>query len=68
MSVYEVRAYAALPGILKAAARAAWRDAKHHDGYVYKTLEGSLIERMPAPQIPDEEYVWNVIDPAGLLH
>jgi len=68
MSVYKVRKFETLPGVFKAAARTAWRDAKQGDGYLYKTLGGELIERISAPGVLDDEYVWSVIDPAGLIH
>jgi len=68
MSVYKVRKFETLPGVFKAAARTAWRDAKQGDGYLYKTLAGSLVERIPTPEVLGDEYIWDVIDPAGLIH
>lgn len=68
MSSYKLRPYSELPGILKAAARTAWDAAGATDGYLYKTLSGSLIERLESPEMPDEAYVWSILDPANLIH
>lgn len=47
MSNLKFRPYAQLPGILKAANRARWNDATDGDGYLYRTCDGALIDRIP---------------------
>jgi len=65
---YRLRPYSELPGILKAAARKAWKDSAEGDGYKYKTLDGALIERIPTLENLGDAYAWYVIDPANLIH
>ena len=47
MSNLKFRPYAQLPSILKAAARTRWSDAADGDGWLYKTLDGALLDRIP---------------------
>lgn len=41
------RPYSQLPGLLRAAARTRWPDAHDQDGWLYKTCDGALIDRIP---------------------
>lgn len=40
------RPYAQLAGVLKAAARARWSNATDGDGYLYRTCDGALLDRI----------------------
>lgn len=47
MPALKFRPYAQLPGILKAAARTRWVDADNGDGWLYRTYNGALTDRIP---------------------